>query len=116
MPPFTNASVTNFASAENRNKMTGALEFVRRDFGRKYPLLIGGNSVSTDKEFVSFNPSHHSQIVGRIAEAAPADVDRAVAAATHAFPDWSGTRAFERAALLSLLEAAVLIRERRNPY
>lgn len=100
MPRFINASNTNFAVAENRQKMAGAIQYVRRDFGRSYPLVINGQSVNTEEWFESHNPSHPSEIVGRVASATTADVDRAAASARKAFARWRTTAARERADIL----------------
>ena len=103
MSEFKNASNTNFAVPENRRKMLGALEFVRGEFGRTYPLLINGEPVSTDETIHSVNPSCSSEVVGRVARATTGDVDRAVAAARRAFSSWRKTSAAERASLLRQL-------------
>ena len=103
MPAFRNATNTSFASADNRRKMIGAIQYVRGEMGRKYPLIINGHPVSTDNWFVSHNPSNPGESVGQIALATPADADQAVAAACKAFHSWRLTRAKERAALLRKL-------------
>jgi RHH-type proline utilization regulon transcriptional repressor/proline dehydrogenase/delta 1-pyrroline-5-carboxylate dehydrogenase len=100
MSKFTNASNTSFASAENREKMTGALDYLRGEFGRSYPLVIGGEAVTTSKWFDSINPSKPSEVVGKVAEATTVEADRAVAAARKAFAMWRLTRAADRADLL----------------
>ena len=103
MSTFRNASNTNFAVAENRQKMIGALEYVRGEFGRSYPLFINGEPVTTEQSFESINPSCAGEIVGRVAQATTADVDRAVAAAQKAFTTWRTTPATGRASLLRKL-------------
>ena len=45
--PFQNEPPTDFARAENREAMRRALEVVRGQLGRRYPLLIGGKEVDT---------------------------------------------------------------------
>ncbi len=100
MPSFTNASNTSFSSAENRRKMTGALEYVRGEAGRHYPLIINGESVSTEKTNESVNPSRTKETIGRISQATTDEVDRAVRAARRAFPKWRTTSAAARADLL----------------
>jgi len=100
MSSFVNASITNFAAPENRRKMIGAIDYVRREVGRHYPLVTNGQSVTTGREFSSINPSRHTEIVGHVAEATPADADRAVAAAWRAFQPWRVTTAASRADLL----------------
>ena len=103
MSSFVNASNTSFTSEDNRRKMIGAIEYVRGEFGRDYPLIIGGESVSTDVRHDSVNPAKPSEVVGRVCLASTADADRAVAAAYKAFREWRTTSASDRAALLRKL-------------
>ncbi|HEV2118117.1 MAG TPA: aldehyde dehydrogenase family protein, partial [Terriglobales bacterium] len=49
-------------------------------------LLIGGEWVATPKSFDSINPAT-GEILAQVAEAGPAEVDRAVKAARKAFDD-----------------------------
>ncbi|MEK6675710.1 MAG: proline dehydrogenase family protein [Planctomycetota bacterium] len=100
MPRFSNASHTDFASADHRRNMVGAIQYVRGEFGRIYPLVIHGEHVATQEPFDSLNPSKPSEIVGRVAQATTADADRAVAAARRAFQEWRHTSAAARADLL----------------
>lgn len=97
---FKNASNTNFADAENRRRMSGAIGYVRGEFGRHYPLFINGHAVQSEKTFTSHNPANPSETVGRVSMAQVTDVDRAVACARRAFQSWGSTSAGERAALL----------------
>ena len=100
MTAFQNASNTSFTNPANRQKMVGALNYVRGELGRSYPLVINGQSVTTGESFTSHNPSRRSESIGNIAQAATADVDRAVAAARKAFAKWRTSAAAERADLL----------------
>ena len=59
----------------------------------------------------NINPST-GKVYGKIPEGSPEDVDRAVAAATHAFPSWSKTPASERCRLM--VRIADLIAEHRQ--
>lgn len=123
---FVNASNTSFASAENRRKMSGAIEYVRGEFGRTYPLIIHGAATTTDAWLESVNPSCSREVVGRVASATTADADRAVAAARRAFRDWRHTagsvradllrKAAERMELLRFELAATMILEIGKPW
>ena len=97
---FINASNTNFAVAANRQKMAGAIQYVRGDLGRRYSLVVNGQSVSTEEWFESHNPSRPSEVVGKVASATTADVDRAAASARKAFARWRSTSARERGDIL----------------
>ena len=71
-------------------------------------LFIGGEFVDAldGSAFEVFNP-HDGSTIATVAEARPADVDRAVRAAHEAFPAWSAMQAAERGRLLSKLADAI---------
>ena len=64
-------------------------------------LFIGGAFVDAldGSTFETINP-HDGSVIARVSRAGPADVDRAVAAATAAFPAWSGLAAAARGRVL----------------
>lgn len=97
MSSFSNATNTNFALAENREKLAGALRYVRSEFGREYPLVINHAPVVTGRWHDSVNPADPREVVGRVAMASAAEADAAVAAAMKAFDGWRHTPAAERA-------------------
>lgn len=106
-----NAPLLNFAYQDNREKMQNALREVRKRFGEKYPLVIGGEKVWTNQLTPSVNPSAPSEIVGYGSEASIPEAERAVQAARAAFEKWRWTPFEERA---RLLERAADILERRR--
>lgn len=109
--PFEHESYTDFALAENKRKMKGALNKVSAELGRDYPLVIGGQRIEKEEKVVSRNPSFPEEIVGRIARAEEKDVEQAVEAAVKAAQDWKAKDPEERAGYL--YKAAELIREKR---
>src|SRR6476659_1058323 len=114
MPPgdtYKNASLTNFVHPESQEKMRAALRDVRARFGQKYPLVIDGKEVWTDKLLPSLNPSAPDQIVGLVAEAGIPEAERAVKAARRAFQTWGRTPFEERC---QLLERVATILDRRR--
>ena len=80
---------------------------------RDYKLLIGGQMVdaANGETFETVSPATN-EVVGRVAQAGPEDVDRAVAAARKAFDDgrWSRMAPNERAKRMR--RAAEILRER----
>ncbi len=100
MSTFKNASHTNFANADNRDKLIGAIQYVRGESSRQYPAIIDGEPVTTSDTFASCNPSNSAEIIGRVTMTTTTDADRAVAAATRAFDSWRHTSAAVRADLL----------------
>jgi RHH-type transcriptional regulator, proline utilization regulon repressor / proline dehydrogenase / delta 1-pyrroline-5-carboxylate dehydrogenase len=114
MPPgdtYKNASLTNFVYPESQEKMRAALRDVRARFGQKYPLVIDGKEVWTDKLLPSLNPSAPDQIVGLVAEAGIPEAESAVKAARRAFDSWGRTPFEERC---RLLERVAVILDRRR--
>jgi RHH-type proline utilization regulon transcriptional repressor/proline dehydrogenase/delta 1-pyrroline-5-carboxylate dehydrogenase len=108
---FKNEPLTDFTIADHRQRMQDALQSVRKQFGRKYPLVIGGREVQTEQELLSINPARPSEIVGRVAKGRRADADAALAAARAAARPWSRASVEERACLLE--RAADLMRRER---
>src|SRR5438093_2384125 len=108
---FKNAPLVSFIYKDNQEKMQSALREVRKRFGGKYPLVIGGEKVWTDELTPSVNPSAPNEIVGHGSEAGIPEAERAVKAARAAFGKWSRTPFEERA---RLLERAADILERRR--
>ncbi len=108
---YRNAPLMSFVYKDNQEKMQSALREVRKRFGEKYPLVIGGEKVWTDELTPSVNPSAPDEIVGYGSEAGIPEAEHAVRAARAAFGKWSRTPFEERA---RLLERAADILERRR--
>jgi RHH-type proline utilization regulon transcriptional repressor/proline dehydrogenase/delta 1-pyrroline-5-carboxylate dehydrogenase len=112
LPPFHNEPPTDFARADSREAMVRALEELRVQLGRFYPLSIGGQDVDTGpRRLDSVNPSQSSRVVGQAALAGVKEAETAIAAARSAFPAWGNTPARKRAAIL--IKAASIMRSRR---
>jgi len=92
--------------------MEAALRDVKGEFGRQWPLVIGGKPVTTALWIDSLNPCQKSQIVGRAARAGSSEAQQALDAAWTAFGDWSRWQPAERARLL--FKAAALMRRRKH--
>ena len=45
---FRNEPFTDFTKEENAQAMRAAIEKVRGELGREYPLVIGGERITTD--------------------------------------------------------------------
>jgi len=108
---FSNEPTTDFSISDNRAAMQSALEEVRSEFGREYPLVIGGKSCDSRSSLISRNPSDTSQVVGRVASASSEQAADAVREAERTFSHWAATEAGRRADYLELMAAE--IRNRR---
>ena len=114
LPEFRNEPFTDFSNEANRNAFRSALARVEK----RLPILgknrIGGKAVGAAKHFESLNPCDFKQVIGRFPEATIADADRALDAATKAFPAWSRMPAGERSALV--LRIAAILRRRKHEF
>lgn len=81
----------------------------------QYELFINGEFVKPEKlsYFKSTNPAD-GQVISRVAEASPADVDKAVQAARKAFKKWSALSGKERGKYI--FRIARLIQERAREF
>src|SRR5690242_6856826 len=109
---FRNEPFTDFTKEENAQAMRNALDKVGAELGREYPLVIGGERITTESKLESINPANRTQVVGRFNKATKELANRAVEAAAEAFKTWRNTRAEQRAELL--FRVAEIMRERRH--
>ena len=109
--PFINEAVVDFTKAENRQAQVEALKQVKSEFGRTYPLVIGGKKITNEDTFASLNPSQPDQVVGYFARATVEQANEAVQVANTTFATWKRVPAEERAGYL--FKAADLLRQRR---
>src|SRR5205823_7148216 len=91
-----------------------ALRQVRGEFAREWPLVIGGQPITTNAWIDSLNPCQKTQVVGRAARAGQPEAERALEAAWGAFPDWSRWQPAERARVL--FKAAALLRRQKHVF
>ncbi len=108
---FHNEPLSDFAREENRRAMASALEAIRPELGQTYPVVIDNRPVQTPAFIESLNPSHKSQVVGRVGRATPELASRAVASCLKALDGWRDTPVEERAAFLR--RVAQRFRDRR---
>jgi len=112
---FRNEAFTDFGREEDARVMREAIERVRGELGREYPLVIGGERVTNEgRTFESLNPARKSEVVGRFQKATVEQARAAVERANEVFQTWSRTLPQERADLL--FRVASLLRERRHYY
>ncbi len=108
---FHNEPFTDFGISGNAQAYRDALEQVREQLGRTYPLVIDGEQVSTEATSTSINPAQPDQIVGRFARATVEHANQAVEAAARAYESWRFVVPEERAGYL--FKAAAVMRRRK---
>src|SRR5467141_72586 len=109
---FRNEPFSDFSKEENAQAMRAALAKVQSELGREYPLVIGGERITTDSKLDSYNPANRTQLVGRFQKATKELANQAVESAYKAFQSWKNTNAQERADLL--FRVAAILRERKH--
>src|SRR5580658_4100427 len=108
---FTNEAFVDFSRPENKSAMEAALAKVKAEFGKEYPMYIGGEKVYTTGKMSSTNPSHPSEVIGVFQAGTKDNADAAVAAAWKAFETWKKVPVEERAECL--FRAAKIVRDRK---
>ncbi len=99
-PSYRNEPPADFSREEARQAMRAALEDVADQFDGEYPLVIGGQQVTTTEWIASPCPSHKARTVGRCASAEVEHADAAVEAAQRALAEWCKSGAERRAEYL----------------
>jgi RHH-type proline utilization regulon transcriptional repressor/proline dehydrogenase/delta 1-pyrroline-5-carboxylate dehydrogenase len=101
--PFKNEPLADFSKESNRAAMKAALEHVRGQFGRTYPIVIDNAPQPVGRAIESVNPSRFKEVVGKWAAATTEQANAAVASCLKAFDGWRDTSVSDRAALLQRL-------------
>jgi len=108
---FTNEPFIDFSNADNRKKMQDALKKVHGEFGREYPMWIGGQKVITTSKKKSTNPSRPSEVIAIFQDASKDQATHAIEFANSYFNTWRKVPAETRASYL--FKTAQIIRERK---
>jgi 1-pyrroline-5-carboxylate dehydrogenase len=109
--PYQTEAYSDFSKAENISVYKGALEQVRSQLGRDYPLIIGDQKIETGEWLTSINPSNLDVVVGRTAKAKRKEIEKAFDAAHKAYADWSRLPMEHRAR--ALVKLAAVMRRRK---
>jgi 1-pyrroline-5-carboxylate dehydrogenase len=111
---FRNEPFTDFSQPANAEAMRAAIEKVRGELGREYPIVIDGEKIALESKFNSVNPARKDEIVGVFSEGDSNTelVEKAITAATKAFRSWRNVPAAERADYL--FKIADLMRQRKH--
>ena len=109
--PFRNEPFTDFSEPKNAAAFQKALDLVKSQLGRLHPNVIGGKRYEMPEMLVSTDPTDPDVVIGTFPSSGAAEADRAVAAASEAFPAWSALSFDDRARRIFRL-AEILKRDR----
>ncbi|NBD23357.1 L-glutamate gamma-semialdehyde dehydrogenase [Paenibacillus glycinis] len=112
--PYANEPFTDFGKQENIDAMQAAIAKVKSEFGRSYPLRVGGRKIETEAKITSINPGNVDEVIGFVSKASQEIAEEAMQAALLAFETWKKVPARERAEYL--FKAASLMRERKHEF
>ncbi|GKW47371.1 L-glutamate gamma-semialdehyde dehydrogenase [Planococcus sp. NCCP-2050] len=114
MIPYKHEPFTDFSQEENRNAYLEGLKTVEAYLGQDYPLIIGGERVTTEDKIVSFNPADKEEIIGRVSKSNKELAEKAMQSALEAFKSWKKVKPEVRADVL--FKAAAIIRRRKHEF
>lgn len=111
MKEFKNESYIDFSNPENRSKMEDAIKKAESQLGKEYPIIIGGENITLETKFKSFNPAEKEQAIGIFQKADKDTGEKAMKKALEVFEEWKFVEPSERAGYL--FKAAEIMRSRR---
>lgn len=105
---------TDFSKEDNRLSFREAMKRVSTQLGKEYPLVIGGEKVTTEEKIHSYNPAKKIELIGSVAKADQHLAEQAMEAALTAFASWKKWEPSARAQIL--FKAAAILRRRKHEF
>ncbi|AMO87028.1 MULTISPECIES: L-glutamate gamma-semialdehyde dehydrogenase [Solibacillus] len=105
---------TDFSVEENKQAYLEALKKVESQLGADYPLIIGGERITTEEKIVSYNPAKKTEVIGSVSKASKDLAEKAMQEADKAFKSWKKVKPEIRADVL--FKAATIIRRRKHEF
>lgn len=112
--PYKHEPFTDFSVEDNRQAYLQALKTVEGYLGQDYPLVIGGEKITTEEKIISYNPANKEEVIGQVSKANQELAEKAMQAAVVAFKTWKKTKPEVRADVL--FKAASIIRRRKHEF
>ncbi|GHH99056.1 L-glutamate gamma-semialdehyde dehydrogenase [Neobacillus kokaensis] len=114
MKPYTHEPFTNFAEEKNKQAFQEALNYVQSQLGKEYPVIIGGESIHTDKKITSINPANKEEVIGQVSMADQELAEKAMQEALTTFETWKKWKPEHRANII--FRAAAMLRRRKHEF
>ncbi|HSJ08960.1 MAG TPA: aldehyde dehydrogenase family protein, partial [Longimicrobiales bacterium] len=112
--PFTNEPFLDWNDPDNVRQMEEALEKIRGESDRTYPLIIGGRRITDGPSDACTSPADPTRVVGHTIRASADQAREAIGFAAEAFESWRKVPWAERAEYL--FRAAESLRQRRFEF
>ena len=114
MIPYKHEPFTDFTQEENKQAYLEALKKVEGYLGQDYPLIIGGERITTEEKLVSTNPANKEEVIGRVSKASRDLAEKAMKVADETFNTWRKVKPEFRADVL--FKAAAIVRRRKHEF
>ncbi|UOY91611.1 L-glutamate gamma-semialdehyde dehydrogenase [Ectobacillus sp. JY-23] len=105
---------TDYTVEANKLAFEEGLKKVESYLGQDYPLIIGGERITTEDKIVSVNPANKEEVIGRVSKANRELAEKAMQIADTTFQTWRKTKPEMRADIL--FRAAAIIRRRKHEF
>ncbi|HLG27137.1 MAG TPA: L-glutamate gamma-semialdehyde dehydrogenase [Paenisporosarcina sp.] len=114
MIPYKHEAFTDFSKEENKKAIQDGYETVAGYMGQDFPLIIGGERITTEEKIVSYNPSNKTEVVGSVSKASHELAAKAMEIADATFNTWKKVKPEIRADVL--FKAAAIMRRRKFEF
>ncbi len=114
LPEYRNEPFTDFSQPQHVAAFRAALDKMKAQIGRRYPLVIGDQRLALADAFPSVNPARPKEVLGYFADGSADHVDMAIEAAAMAFKQWQYVPVEHRARYV--LRAAAEMRRRKHEF
>lgn len=105
---FYNEPLLDFTDPNCRRNLEETLIKLKKEGPKKWPIIVGGEKIFSDRVINSENPSHPSSSVGQICLSDQHHAQRALEKARKSFLGWSRTPVTERTGAISKLADLIL--------
>lgn len=114
MISYKHEPLTDFTSDNNEVAYLEGLKTVESYLGKHYPLIIGGERVTTDEKIISSNPANKNEVIGIVSKASKELAKKAMEVADETFKTWRKVKPEFRADIL--FKAAAIVRRRKYEF
>ncbi|WP_391202856.1 L-glutamate gamma-semialdehyde dehydrogenase [Psychrobacillus sp. L4] len=114
MIDYKHEAFTDFSKEENKKAIKEGYKVVEAYLGEEYPLIVGGERITTEGKITSYNPANKEQVVGIVSKATKDIASKAMDIADETFNTWKKVKPEVRADVL--FKAAAIMRRRKAEF
>lgn len=114
MIEYKHEPLTDFTKESEKQAYINAIQAVEKELGNEYPLIIGGERITTEDRIVSYNPAKKTEVIGYVSKANKELAEKAMQVAEKTFEEWKHVDPMIRANIL--FKAAAILRRRKHYF